>query len=237
MQSASPRVWGLRILAAVLVAATARLVIVDLAALDAQARNLGPLVPVVIARHPLVLGARIRADDIAVEQRHRSQVPDHALRTVGQAVGRTVRVAMVAQTPVQSDNVSAQRAPGGSIASGFRAIRIADHSGIRPDPGTVIDIIASFQTSSSGPADTSTDAGGSHANTPSSVVARGAIVIPDTSTQNSHQISGTFSAGDSASAIIVLVRDREVEPVAFAAAFGVITIVLAPSEEACCATK
>ncbi len=240
IRPASRRAWFMRATAVVLAAGTARTIIVNLNELDTQANALGPIVTVVIARHDLALGMVVRASDVSGVPRHASQVPPHALRDPRLAIGRTVRVAMVIDTPIQVANLIDRTSPytgapntgipnAGIVAPGHRAMRVVDHGGMALAPGNVVDVIASFEPQTT----LSTRAQAPNAR----VVARGAIVISDTDTQFSREDSSKFSDEPSSSGMIVLVQEDEAEAVAFATAFGVVSIVLAPTEEACCVAK
>ncbi|MGQ0826561.1 MAG: Flp pilus assembly protein CpaB [Actinomycetota bacterium] len=197
-------------------AATATVVGSDLAALHRRARELGAPSPVVVAEDDLVLGAVVGADAVRTVFRYASAIPPDAVTDADDAVGRVVLVPLLAGTVVLGGNLAAADRPGltGLVAPGTRAIRIEPIDGLRPPVGAVVDVLAAVDPTLGGPA--------------TSVVARAArvLAVDDGGTD---EYTGNGRAG-----VTLLVTEEEAHGVAFALANGVLTLALAPPEDACC---
>lgn len=198
---------------------TARFVGGDLAAIHRQATSLGPRVDVVVARHDLPLGTTIEAGDLDVVTRHESQVPDNALRNFDDAVGVVVAVPLVADATILAAHLADPDRSGldAVVPPGMRAVRIPLENAVRPDPGDVVDVLATFDTLLVG--DT---------RDPTSVVAAAARVV-EVESDDAEVVTGLGTT-----AVTVLVTADEAEQVAFALSSGIVTIAVAPPEEACC---
>ena len=247
----------IRAAAVVVGLATIRVVANDLADIDAHAHSLGTEITVVIAQHEIPLGATVATTDVQTVQRYQSQVPADAIRAAPDVVGRVVRVPLVAGAPVQRANLAlSHRDPvlatrssdlgnattSAAIPPGFRVLRVVDSLGMVPTAGSVVDVLATPTNPTSAPGDVPADTGGSNTtrSNASRIVARGAIVLPDsTESSRASRVTNTSrTRNDSAATgIMLLVRDVEARAIASAAATGVVSIVLAPLEEACCADR
>lgn len=211
----SPRVVALRLLAVVLALLTARLVATDLATLHTRARGLGELRPVLVARRAIPLGHVLTTDDVRVVERHASQVANTTLRSRADAVGRTAIVPLVADSPV----LRAHLAPGDRtgtatlLAPGHRAVRVQAADGLRPPVGAAVDVLASL--------DPGVTIAGSDA--PTLTVASGARVLATDGGRDGMPVG-----------VVLEVTVEEASRLAFATANGIITLALAPPEDACC---
>lgn len=198
---------------------TARLVGSDLAALHGRARSLGAPVEVVVATHDLPIGTTVTDADVATVTRHESQVPDGALGDPERAVGRTVAVPLLRDATVLAGHLAdpGRRGTAGIVAPGTRAVRVPLDEAVRPEPGDLVDVLGSFDPSL-GPSETSR------------VVASAATVLDVDD-------GGGEAALGSGLGVTVLVTVDEAEQIAYALAHGVVTIALAPPEDACCKTS
>lgn len=142
----SPRTLGLWAGAAALALVTGSVVAGDLAALHRRAGALGPEQPVVVARVALPLGATVTAADVGTRRVHASQLPPGVLHDVDDAIGRVVRVPVVPAGYVHAAHLAPRSRDGlaGALPEGTRAVQIALDGGLRPDPGTAVDVYASF---------------------------------------------------------------------------------------------
>jgi Flp pilus assembly protein CpaB len=100
----------------------------------------------------------------------------------------------------------------GLVPPGSRAVRIRTDDGMQPPVGAVVDVLAALDPtiSETGRAD---------------VVARAARVLA---------VDESDDARADGVGVTVLVTDAEAGGLAFAAANGVLTLALAPPEDACC---
>jgi Flp pilus assembly protein CpaB len=207
-------------LAAVLVAfGTARVVASDLATLHRRAEELGRVHTIVVAARDLPLGASVAPADVTTAQLA-GAVPERALTDADDAVGRTVAVPLVADAPVLAGNLAPRDRTGldGLVPPNMRAVRIDADDGLVPEPGEVVDVLATF--------DPSIVVGGGE---PTLAVARAALVV-----RVHHADDGSGFPAAGGAGITLLVTDDEAHRLAFAAANGVLTVALAPPEDACC---
>lgn len=165
---------------------------------SAAAARYGSPSLVVVARHAVGPGERVRAGDVERRSMPASFVPPGAVRTT--PVGRIVVVPLLPGQVV----VARQLAPDGLSAvaalvpDGRKAVTVPT-GGLAPPlrRGDVVDVLVTVDDG---------------ADPPTFPVAEGAEVV---------------DVGDDA--VTVAVDERDVERVAFAAARGVVTLVLAPS--------
>ena len=138
----SPRVLGLWAAAAALAVTSAAVVAGDLATLRRRAGDLGPVVAVAVARTDLPLGATVTAADLTTRRVHASQAPPGALRGTTAALGRVVRVPVVAGADVHGRHLAARgrRGLAAALPAGTRAVRIEVAGGLRPAAGTPVDV-------------------------------------------------------------------------------------------------
>lgn len=216
----SPRTLAARAAAVVVALATARVVATDLAALHGQARALGEPRPVVVAAHDLALGATVRRGDVAVVTLHASAVMDGALDDADDALGRVVAVPVLRGAAVAGRHLAARgrRGPGAVVPPGSRAVRLVTADGLRPPRGSVVDVLVSLDPT------LVVEGGGGE---PAITVARAARVLA----------SSRAEAAGGGGAVTLLVTEAEAHRLAFATANGVVTLALAPPEDACCTTS
>jgi Flp pilus assembly protein CpaB len=210
-----PRVLALRLLAVTLALFTARLVATDLATLHRRAADLGALGPVVEARRDLPLGAVVQARDVHVVERHAGQVPKSSVRSLDDAIGKTVVVPLVATAPVLAEHLAPTTRLGTAqlVSVDHVAMRVPSIDGLRPAIGATVRIIASLDP---GAILTRGEVG-------AVIVADGARVLAVDGGDDGHELG-----------VLVEVRSDEAPRVAFAAANGVLTLALLPPEDACC---
>jgi pilus assembly protein CpaB len=210
--------------AALLAIATARTVATDLAALHARAREAGPAADVVVAARDLPLGVPLRVRDLSVRRAFTGQLPPGSLRSPDDAVGRVVT------TPVLSGSVLTARhlAPAdrngldGLVPPGMRAVRVSAEGADWVAPGSVVDLFVTFDPAAVGP---DTD--------PTQLAVGAALVI---AAGTADGVGGATDDGFDGTApgagLTVLTDPDGARRLAFAAAHGILTVALAPPEEA-----
>ncbi len=212
----SRRALALRLAAVVIALATAWVVTGDLARLHGRAAELGPVERLVVARHDLAIGTTVTRSDVTTRRVHRTLAPTGAIHTVDGVDGRVVAVPVLRGHFVAAGHVVSARRGGldGLVPAGMRAVRVATEGSIRPRPGAVVDVIATF------------DASASSGRATTVVVAAGVVVVAADGPP-----PGTSTAGP-VTGVTVLVTPDEAETVAGAMATGILTIALAPPEAA-----
>lgn len=215
----SPRVLLTWIAAASLALGTARVVATDLAVLHRRAGALDVVAHVVVARHDLPLGAVITARDLRTIETA-GDLAGRALTDTGSAIGQVVVVPVVGGAPLFAAHVAPSRRDplGAVVPRGMRVMHVAAESGLRPAPGAVVDVLATFD-----PTILVGEGGGE----PTLTVAQAATVIAATGVDD--RVDEPTERG-----ITLLVTEDEAHRLAFASANGVLTIALAPPEDACC---
>ncbi|HEY1737519.1 MAG TPA: SAF domain-containing protein [Acidimicrobiia bacterium] len=223
----SPRALALRIAAVVVAALTARVVATDIQSIHNQAHSLGPVRNVVVAKRTLLKGEIVERADIGVVARHAGQEPRDVLADPASAVGRAITIDVARGAPLLRANVS----KGGTGTSGAlrvdeRVVRVVDASGLTPDAGAIVDVYATLGATS----DTNNNA---NPNDGATLVARGARVLrvdhSPTDVPSAHATSSTSTTG-----MLLLVNASETADIASAVADGVMTVAIAPVEDACC---
>ncbi len=223
----SPRAlvtWATALLVAL---ATARFVAVDLAALHRSARALGSPRGVVVAAHDLPLGGVVTTTDLRMVRSAAEEFASGTLDDERDALGRVVTVPVLAGAPVLERALAPDDRTGldALVPDGSRAVRVADDARLGPAPGAVVDVMVTIDPS------LVAAAGGGD---PTVVVARAALVLQGAADRLTHP--GT-SASPYDSGITILVTEEEAKRLAFATAHGVVTLALAPPEDACCRTS
>jgi Flp pilus assembly protein CpaB len=210
----SPRSIAALVAAVAVAVVTASIVFGDLATLHRRADSLGPLREVLVAAHDVPLGATLGANDVRVVSRYASTIPERAIRERDDAVRRVVAVPLLADAVVLEANLTAANRRGleGLVPPGSRAVRILTDDGMRPPAGAVVDVLAALDPSVS-------------ASNRAVSVARAARVLA---------VDESDGARADGAGVTVLVTDAEASGLAFAAANGVLTLALAPPEDACC---
>ena len=139
------------------------------------------------------------------------------MRSRDDAVGRVV-VTPVLEGAIVSDRHLARRnrtGLDGSVPPGMRAVRVLIEDGLRPEPGSLVDVLVTFDPSLVPPGQEATV-----------TVVAGALVVASGGTDAA---DGTGRVG-----ITLLVDPEGARRLAYGAANGIVTLALAPPEEACC---
>ena len=173
-----------------------------------------------VARRDLALGTTLGANDLRVISRYATAVPDNAVSSLDDAVGKIVAVPVVAGSVLQSTHLTTTERDGlgGLVPVGYRAVRI------RPEDG-LTHRRARWSTSSHRWRSRSTRP--RHAE----VVARAARVLAVDDAADADATGDADGVG-----VTLLVTEDEARGIAFAAANGVVMLALAPPEDACCSS-
>jgi Flp pilus assembly protein CpaB len=210
----SPRSVLLWCAALVLAVATAAIVFNDLSALHRRAGSLGAPRTVLLAHRDLPLGATLGANDVEATSRHASVIPSNAATDLDAVVGRVVAVPVLEGSVLLDDHLAAPDRDGldGLVAVGYRAVRIRPEDGLQPPAGAVVDVFSAMDPSIA-------------VRSEATVVARAARVLA---------VDTSEDAAAGGTGVTLLVTEDEARELAFAAANGVLTLALAPPEDACC---
>jgi len=220
----TPRARAAQVAAVVAALLTVRVVTADLGALHRGARRYGSTRAVVVARTDLALGSRVRAAAVRVVELPGASVAPGAFTRTGDVVGRIVSVPVLAGTAVLDRALAPARRDGSSgiVGPGRRAVRVVGTDGLRPDPGSVVDVLATLDSRAVG-GDVE----------PTAVVAHAARVISvDAAPSGSERESGAGGANQRVG-VVVLVTVDEASRIADATARGALMLALDPPEEAC----
>ena len=210
----SPRsllAWSASLLVAVI---TIVVVFSDLATLHRRARDFGAPHPVLVAAHDLPLGATLGASDVRKISRYAAATPANAVVDVDDAVGRVVAVPVLAGSVLLEPHLTERDRDGlsGLVPFGYRAVRIRPDDGLRPPVGAVVDALVALDPTLSERRE-------------GEIVARAARVLA---------VEADDDALADGAGVTLLVTEDEARGLAFAAANGVLTLALAPPEDACC---
>lgn len=207
----SPRTLGLWAGAAALALVTGALIAGDLATLHRRAASLGPEEPVVVARTALPLGTTVTAADVTTRRVHASQAPRGVLHDADDAVGHVVQVPVVQDGFVHASHLAPLTRDGlaGALPEGTRAVEVAIEGGLRPDPGSAVDVYASF-------------AGGVDALGTGRTIGDGAVLAA----------TGAIVIRTSAETVTLLVDEDGAAALADASARGTLFLALVPPEDA-----
>jgi Flp pilus assembly protein CpaB len=222
----SPRVvlaWIATLLVALV---TARVVTSDLTNLHNRAKTLGKNVRVLLAVHDLPLGSRIAEKDLRAIERPSATIEPDTVHDESLAVGRVLAYPLLAGDALRSRHLAHRDAAdvSGAIPHGKRVLHIASPDGYQPEPGAVVDVLATFD------GEGFANGSGSGADE-ARVVARGSSII-------AHDEAPDLESGAAATAgVTLLVTEGEARAVAYATAVGQITLALAPPETACCTSS
>ncbi len=219
MSRRSPRalaLWGAALVVAVV---TAAIVAGDLAALHRRAAGLGPELDAVVATRDLAVGTVLDDTDLRTRRVHRSQLPVAVVTDRVAVVGRVVAVPVVKGAYVVAGNVAPRRRHGldGVVPAGMRAIRVVVTDALQPRPGAAVDVLATYDISSSG-----SDRGGDT----TEVVAEGVGVL------RVDRRAGSGAGRSGARGVTLLVDPDQAVALADAQANGVVTLALVPPEDA-----
>jgi len=219
MLKRSPRALGLWAGALALAVATGAIVAGDLATLHRRAHQFGSERRVVVAQRDLALGTTVVPGDVTTRRVYSSQVPAGVLDDPKRALGYTVRVPVVRGAYVADANLAPARRAGlgGVLPEGTRAMRVVVEDGLRPPPGSAVDVYATFASDEFGTGSTSRD--------PATVVASG---VPVLATDGGGAAAGaTRTIG-----VTLLIDEADAAAIAFAATHGRIVLALVPPEDA-----
>lgn len=218
----SPRVV-LAWIATVLVAlTTARVVTNDLTNLHNRAKTLGKNVRVLLAVHDLPLGSRIAENDLRAVERPAATIAPDTVDDESLAIGRVLAFGILAGDALRTRHLASGDAAdvSGAIPKGKRVLHIESADGYRPEPGAIVDVLATLDSNGLG--------GDSREAT---VVARGSAVV-------AHDAAPDLESGETTTGgVTLLVTEGEARAVAYAGAVGQITLALAPPETACCTSS
>ena len=219
MSRRSPRAFALWGAALVVAVVTAAIVAGDLAALHRRAAGLGPELDAVIATRDLAIGTVLDDTDLRTRRVHRSQLPDAVVTDRVAVVGRVVAVPVVKGAYVVAGNVAPRHRRGldGAVPAGMRAIRVVVTDALEPRPGAAVDVLATYDISSSG-----SDRGGDT----TEVVAEGVGVL------RVDRRAGSGAGRSGARGVTLLVDPEQARALADAQANGVVTLALVPPEDA-----
>jgi pilus assembly protein CpaB len=215
----SPRVLLAWAAAIVVMLVTVRVVAGDLGALHRRASSLGADVTVVLAARDLPLGTTLGIGDVHTVRRPSTTVSTDALRDPAIAVGRIVAVGLLRDDVVGARHLVA--AGNAIVPTGRRAVHVLVKDGFQPPPGSVVDVLATYDPTIS----TVSGSAGQAA-----LVARGAQVL---ALAGAAQTGDTGAPADGAGAgsgsgVTLLVTEREARSVAYAASIGDVALALAP---------
>jgi Flp pilus assembly protein CpaB len=176
---------------------------------------------VVVARRTLALGTTVIPGDVITRRVHSSQVPRGVLDDPARALGRTVRVPVVRDAYVASANLAPSRRTGldGVLPEGTRAMRVVIEDGLRPPPGSAVDVYAAYSRDELG---TGTSAG---SRDPATVVASGVPVLATDGVGSTAGASRTIG-------VTLLVDEEDASAIAYAVTHGRIVLALVPPEDA-----
>lgn len=182
------------------------------AELEALRPATGDRVPVVVADGPLERGSVLAEEDLRLEQMPSAFAPPGALQAVRDAAGRTLSSDLAEGEAVTGTRVGGTGGPVASqVASGLRAFVVT--SGMPASvlqPGDLVDVIGTF--------------GGPRPYT--DTVGSGLEVLSILEDE-----AGTFEAGGAAGvSLVLLVSAETAEQLAYATAFGQVTVTVAPFE-------
>ena len=214
----SPRAFLLWAAAAIVAIATAAYVGDVLASLRHQDAAFGRVRTVLVAARDLPLGARVGPGDLTTRQVREESGEPGALHERSTAVGRIVASPLVRGATVTERHLATRRRDGrdGIVPPGSRAMRVVVEGGVRPRPGELVDLYATFDPQVVGP-----DA------EPTRTVARGVPVLA----VDDEDGAGAASHGR-ALGVTLLVTSDAATRVAFASAVGTLALAIAPPEEA-----
>jgi pilus assembly protein CpaB len=216
----SPRAALLWLGAALVAIVTAVSVASTLASLRRQDRAFGRVRQVVVAARDLSVGASLTDSDLDVRKERSSTSTPGALASRSEADGRVVVVPVLRGSPLTRRHLASRERDGrdGVVPAGRRAMRVVATDGLRPRPGDLVDVYATFDPSKIGP-DVE----------PTLTVAAAVPVVAVDDAGRSEASTGGSAAHV---AVTVLVRPEQAKRLAFATANGVVTLAVAPPEEA-----
>ena len=207
----SPRAAVLGALAVVVAIVTATIVFDALASLRHQDQTYGTLREVVVAGRDLTVGTQLRRTDLEVRRLRGDPPAPGAVTDPGRVEGHVVRVPLLRGATITARHLTAAHRPGlgGVVPAGRRAFRLVVEHGLRPTPGDLVDVLATFDPQTLG-----------DGRDPTVLVAAAATVLA----------SEPASEGSDTVAVTVLVTPAVSRRLAFSAATGTLSLALAPPE-------
>ncbi len=208
----SPRAVALWAAAVVVAIVTTLLVASTLSSLRRQDQTYGRLHAVLVAHRDLPVGTRLRAADVTVRRLRGDDPAPDAATAPADVIGRVVRVPLLRDATITARHLTASRrgSLGDAIPAGRRAVRLVVEHGVRPQPGDLVDVLATFDPQTLGDGED-----------PTILIAPAVPVVT----------AETTDAADTV-AVTVVVTPRQAGRLAFSAAAGTISLALAPPEAA-----
>ncbi|HLG01793.1 MAG TPA: Flp pilus assembly protein CpaB [Acidimicrobiia bacterium] len=187
----------------------------DLARLHARARDAGREVEVVVAARDLPIGTTVKRADLRVRRHFERRLPPAAVRSPADAAGRVVSTPVLEGSIVTSRHVAPRERSGldGAVPAGMRAVRIRPGDGLAPPPGAVVDVLVTFDPSVV-----------PEGEAPTVTVVEGAVVLAAD--------EATIDDGPGVVGVVLLVDVEAARRLAYATANGIVTLALAPPEQA-----
>ncbi|MEW6058908.1 MAG: Flp pilus assembly protein CpaB [Actinomycetota bacterium] len=184
------------------------------ARLEALRPAVGTPVPVVVAAEAVARGTVLGEDALRIQEIPSAFAPPGALRSIDQALGRTVGSALAVGEPLTETRLGA--ADAGPVASlvpsGLRAFSVeADVPTGSVGPGDRVDVLATF--------------GGPHPHT--KTVAEGLEVLLVVGDDGG---GGLAPTGASAPSLVLVVSAEDAERLAYAKAFADLSVAIQPAE-------
>lgn len=214
----SPRTLAVWTVAGLATLVAARVIAGDIAALHGRARSAGAEVTAVVATRDLPLGRTLEGGDVEAALRFERHLPADALRSVDGLAGRVVTVPVVEGGVVTERHLGPLDRTGldGVVPEGMRALRVVIDEAPHVAPGSVVDVLVTFDPGLVPPEIDAT-----------TTVVEGAVVVGADGDDRRE-------AGRDARGVTLLVDEPAARRLAFAMASGIVTLALAPPEEACC---
>lgn len=197
----------LAVLSLVLAAGATLILRGHLARLEARARSVEDVVPVVLAETGLPRGTVVTAGMIRTERIPDRYAPPGAIRSQGSAVGRTLAADLTLGEVLTEHRLARAGPVAALVPDGLRAIPIS----VPLPPGAVapgdrVDVLATF-------------AGPPHAE----------IVVPEAEVLSLRSAGGMEEFGPTAT-VLLLVTPEGAESLAFARAFADLSLAIAPGQ-------
>lgn len=170
-----------------------------------------------VATRDLPLGHTIRTGDVELVTRYERHLPEGTLLDPDTADGRVVTVPVLEGGVVTERHLAAPDRSGldGVVPDGMRAVRVVVEDAPPVTAGSVVDVLVTFDPGVVPPALEAT-----------TTVVEGAVVAGAD--------EGGDPAGRDTRGVTLLVDKAAARRLAFAVASGIVTLALAPPEEACC---
>lgn len=209
----SPRAAVFGALAVVVAIATAAIVVDALTSLRHQDEAYGALRDIVVAGHDLTVGTQLRRADVEIRRLRGDPPAPGAVTDPDRVVGQVVRVPLLRGAVVTARHLTGAHRPGlgGVVPPGRRAFRLVVEHSLRPTPGDLVDVLATFDPQTLG-----------DGQDPTVLVAAAVPVLA----------SEPAAEGSDTVAVTVLVTAPTSRRLAFSAASGALSLALAPPEAA-----